>query len=304
MSSEKNPNPTPASLLWEDLFYLSQQKLCLRTVTDKETAKKEQIQGGTGDAVSLSTFGYPGADCASDIHSFLQQKNWLPPGTLKDDYVLVISWLSSQYSDCIMSNFPQAKSELVQRFNDGIREHLQKAFFYSDRPAFILLSNQTANLVYDLNKYSLGKLGKQLFSNEQVKAIIAESNSTIWNSETAFTAIVAEIKQLILQPVHQESYQSVFQPPISSQENTTGQPKTPNKNIDENKEYIPVGLQDARLGAEFTRDLNSFDRENSRNTGSIPSNFPDQTNLKVDVKSDASSRILKSDGYRIGCSLF
>jgi len=237
MSSEKNPNHTQSYLLWEDLLYLNQQKLCLRTVANKETAKREQFQGGTGDAVSLSTFGYPGSTCEGDIYSFLQQKNWIPAGDVKDDYPLVISWLSSPYSDFIMNNFPQAKSELTQRVNDGIREHIQKAFFYSDTPAFILLSSGIADLVYDLDKYTLGKLGKQSFSDEQVKAIIVESNDTMWNSETAVNAVVAEIKKLILQSTHKESYQPVFQPPISSQENSTIHVEKPNKNIGENKGY-------------------------------------------------------------------
>ena len=65
---------------------------------------------------------------------------------------------------------------------------------------------------------------------------------------------------------------------------------------------IPVELQDARLGAEFKRDLHSFDRENSKEYSLYFESFPAQKHLKVDVKSDASSRILKSNGYIAGDS--
>jgi hypothetical protein len=61
--------------------------------------------------------------------------------------------------------------------------------------------------------------------------------------------------------------------------------------------YIPVGLQDARLGAEVTRDLNFVGPKNSKEYPGYFEGFSGQQNLKVDVRSDAQSRILKSDGY-------
>ncbi len=60
---------------------------------------------------------------------------------------------------------------------------------------------------------------------------------------------------------------------------------------------IPVGLQDAKLGAEFTRDLNYFESKKPKEYSLYFEDFPTQNNLKVDVKSDASVRILKSDRY-------
>ncbi len=62
--------------------------------------------------------------------------------------------------------------------------------------------------------------------------------------------------------------------------------------------HIPVGLQDANLGTEFTRDLNFFERENSKEYSLYFEDFPVQKNSKVDVKSDAQVRILKPDRYR------
>ena len=60
---------------------------------------------------------------------------------------------------------------------------------------------------------------------------------------------------------------------------------------------IPVGLQNARLGAEFTRDLNAFELENSKEYSPYFEDFLHQNRLKVDVKSDAQVRTLKSDRY-------
>src|SRR5476649_1524499 len=62
---------------------------------------------------------------------------------------------------------------------------------------------------------------------------------------------------------------------------------------------IPVAIEDARLGAEFRRDLNYFELENPKEYSLYFEGFPIQNNLKVDLKSDASSRILKSDRYII-----
>lgn len=60
---------------------------------------------------------------------------------------------------------------------------------------------------------------------------------------------------------------------------------------------IPVGLQDARLGAEVTRDLDFVDLKNPKEYSLYFEGFSDQQNSKVDVRSDAQSRILKSNGY-------
>jgi hypothetical protein len=62
---------------------------------------------------------------------------------------------------------------------------------------------------------------------------------------------------------------------------------------------IPVGLQNANLGTEITRDLNYLDSENPKEYSLYFEDFPSPNNLKVDVKSDASIRILKSDRYEI-----
>jgi len=69
------------------------------------------------------------------------------------------------------------------------------------------------------------------------------------------------------------------------------------KTIWEKISDIPVGLQDAKLGTEFTRDLNYFEPEKPKEYSLYFEDFPAQNNLKVDVKSDASVRILKSDRY-------
>jgi|GEM_PF-4662301 len=67
--------------------------------------------------------------------------------------------------------------------------------------------------------------------------------------------------------------------------------------LQKNTEHIPVGLQAAKLGAEFTRDLNYFDSEKPKEYSLYFEDFPNQNNLKIDVKSDASVRNLKSDRY-------
>ena len=68
--------------------------------------------------------------------------------------------------------------------------------------------------------------------------------------------------------------------------------------------YIPVGLQSANFGAEFTRDLNDFDVKNSKEYSPYFEDFLHQNRLKVDVKSDAQVRTLKSDRYRLNSRLF
>jgi hypothetical protein len=235
MSSEKNPINMQCNLLWEDLLYLNRQKFCLRTVNDKETAKMEQTQGGRGDAISLAAFGYPRAACAGDIYLFLKERNLIPAVNIEDSYPLVISWLSSPHSDLVMSNFPQAKSELAKRVNDGILEHVQKAFCCSEKPAFVLLSCEIADLVYDLDRYILGKLGKQSFTSQQVKTVIGESNTGVWNPETACHAIITEIKRLASQPTHTENYQPIFQTPTSPDVSDSSHVEKSDKNLNANK---------------------------------------------------------------------
>lgn len=215
MSSEKHPEKTQLKLQWEDLLFLSQQKLCLRTVPSAERARKERAEGGFGDAISLATFGYPGANCAQGIYNFLSERNWInKEKSIEDDYSLVISWLSSQYSDFIMEKFPEGKSELIQRVNDGIKDHAEKAFFFETDPAFLLISSESATLlVYDLSVYALGKIGKGPFSCDQVKAIIVDSNTAEWNAETAFGAVLKEIKYLALKSHCKETHPAIFQEP-------------------------------------------------------------------------------------------
>ena len=60
---------------------------------------------------------------------------------------------------------------------------------------------------------------------------------------------------------------------------------------------VPVAIEDARLGAEFRRDLNYFELENPKEYCLYFEGFPIQNNLKVDLKSDASSRIFNCDRY-------
>jgi len=62
--------------------------------------------------------------------------------------------------------------------------------------------------------------------------------------------------------------------------------------------YIPSTPQNANLGAEFTRNLNYFDRKNLKEYSLYFKGFFYQNNLKVDVKSDDQIRILRCTRYR------
>src|SRR5262249_28579041 len=137
-SKELTPlNSSKTTLIWDDLVHLHKHNFCLRAVEDKEAAYREDDRGGRGDAVSLSTFGYPGARCESKILNYLQKRNYLPQGDMESSYSTVCVWLAH---DLFKSDeFSEERAELIARIHEGITLLVTQAFEYSQKPGFLLL---------------------------------------------------------------------------------------------------------------------------------------------------------------------
>lgn len=197
-SSRKTP------LIWDDLLYLYQHNFCLRAVENKEAAYREDDVGGRGDAISLSTFAYPGAPCESKIFHYLQKRNYLPQGDIESSYSMVCTWLAH---DLFKSEeFSKERDELITRMHEGITLLVTQAFEYSQKPGFLLLRFDDNMFPYEIgDRYPLGKIGKRNFTGNAVRSIIVERNGH-WDVDSAIDAIVSGIRGLRLRYVDDQKW--------------------------------------------------------------------------------------------------
>jgi hypothetical protein len=197
-SKELTPiHGSKTTLIWDDLLFLYKRNFCLRAVDNEQAAYREKDVGGRGDAVSLSTFAYPGARCESKIFNYLQERNYLSQGGIESCYSMVCTWLAH---DLFKSDeFSEERSELITRMHDGITLLVTQAFEYSQKPGFLLLRFNDYIFPYEIgDRYPLGKMGKRNFTEDTVQAVIVKEDGNSWDENSAVNAIISQITNLRL----------------------------------------------------------------------------------------------------------
>jgi hypothetical protein len=86
------------------------------------------------------------------------------------------------------------KIKLQQKLHDGIRQHVVNAFKFNKEPVFLLIDGTHG--AYDQKNYLLGKIGKRKIDPSQIRAVISKEEGKTWDEETAFNAIISQIKEL------------------------------------------------------------------------------------------------------------
>jgi len=207
LHSEAKPLADFPTLTWQELIYLHDNKLSLRSVDDEKQAAQEKDNGGRGDAVSLATFAFPGAEGleirerVKSLYGLQEDQEGLYSKSLL---------LNAYYflrSEEIMRDYPQDKELLQQRLLDGIETHVMIAMRCFGSRAFLLIDRGfNAETPYDFERYPLGKCGTASFKAHQVKAMITADRQAPWNEQSAYRAILMTIKKLC--HAYQPDYQS------------------------------------------------------------------------------------------------